>query len=458
MRCLIALIAAILWSSPAGAADFFAPSNRLTGVGVDRENLSDVVLARRAELMIDAQTYTILRHPQALSGAERIWSPKLQRLFNQAERQSGLPSNLIAAVAYLESWGLPTVQSYAGPKGIMQIAEGTARGMGLKVVRKTKYKVSRQRVTYKTKSGKTRTKIVTRKEPYTVLVRDDRVRPELAVPAAARYIARLEAKWGRDWAIFAYHCGEGCVTEVLDTARRSRGLGDNPSYPAAFFGAHPAHNRELYNLLRRHMERDFSPTYYFRIRKAERLLALYREDRQEFSRLADYYRNRVNPNLPTPNRLNVWLPESDCESSGNDDPLLTGAEFFGFSLRAAANHDSDPQMSSAILGTIAYVAFETRRLHDAMNRRGEHFAPLEVSAAVAPRESLSACPAQMFDIHVNGMPPGEREALEFVLTDITYGGYLGFLEDGPAYRVGPSPGSRDFFTRVYEDAAKASRH
>ena len=453
MRALIVLIAATLSTISAGAADSFAPANRLTGIGVDRENLTEVVLARRAQLMIDAQAYTILRHPQALSGAERIWTPKLQRLFEQAEKQSGMPSNLIAAVAYLESWGRATVQSYAGPKGIMQIAEGTARGMGLKVVYKTKYKVSRRTVKYKTKAGKTRTKTVIRKEPYTVLVRDDRVRPELAVPAAARYLARLEAKWGRDWAIFAYHCGEGCVTEVLDTARRARGLGDNPSYPAAFFGAHPAHNRELYNLLRRHMDRDFSPTYYFRIRQAERLLALYREDRVEFSRLADYYRNRINPSLPTPNRLNVWLPESECESSGDDDWPLKSAEFFGFSLRAG-----DPRLVPANLGAVAYIAFETRRLHDAMNRRGERFVPLDVAAALAPRESLPACSAQMFDIHVNALPPGEREALEFVLADIVYGGYLGFLEDGLAYRVGASPAARDFFTRVYEDAAKAARH
>ena len=44
-----------------------------------------------------------------------------------------------------------------------------------------------------------------------------------------------------------------------------------------FFGANPAHNRELYQALRYHMDRDYSPTYFFRISRAEELLKLYRE-------------------------------------------------------------------------------------------------------------------------------------------------------------------------------------
>ena len=49
--------------------------------------------------------------------------------------------------------------------------------------------------------------------------------PERAIPAAARYLAGMEQKFGgRDWAIFAYHCGQGCVGEMQEMTRRARGI------------------------------------------------------------------------------------------------------------------------------------------------------------------------------------------------------------------------------------------
>src|SRR6476659_6320776 len=85
--------------------DVFAPANRLSGIGADREKISEAVLAKRTQLMIDSQTFAIMRDPEALIGAQRITGPRLQKIFNDASRQSGLPSSFIAAVAYLESWG-----------------------------------------------------------------------------------------------------------------------------------------------------------------------------------------------------------------------------------------------------------------------------------------------------------------------------------------------------------------
>jgi Transglycosylase SLT domain len=328
-----------------GSADYFEPQNRLSGVGVDREHMSQAVLERRSDLMVESQSFTILRDPRALAGAERITSPKLQKIFKNAERQSGLPASFIAAVAYLESWGIANAESPAGPKGIMQFAEGTARSMGLKIIRKTKYRVYKERRLVRTRRGKPVYKTVKRKEPYTVLVRDDRFYPERAAPAAARYLARLEAKFGgRDWAVFAYHCGEGCAQEVQSVARQSRGLSDRPlTVASVFFGAHPGYNQDLYRVLRRHMERDYSPTYYFRIRRAEQLLNIYQEDPKEFRRLFDEYRNRANPNERAPHRLSVWLKPEDLEFQNCEDlkrnmgkklmRALDKPEFFGFSLR-----------------------------------------------------------------------------------------------------------------------------
>lgn len=107
--------------------DYFVPANKLSGIGVDREQISDAVLNRRSELMVASQTFSIMRDPQALEGAQRITGPKLKRIFADASKKSGLPISLISAVAYLESWGNAAAQSPAGPKGVMQIAGGTAR-------------------------------------------------------------------------------------------------------------------------------------------------------------------------------------------------------------------------------------------------------------------------------------------------------------------------------------------
>jgi hypothetical protein len=446
------------------------------------------VLDRRTELMIDSQTFAILRDPRSLAGAERINGSKLQKIFRKAEKDTGVPASMLAAVAYLESWGVPNAESPAGPKGIMQFSEATARVAGLQIVRKTKYRVYKERQLVRRRRGKPVYKTVRRRVPYTVLVRDDRFNPERAIPAAARYLARLEQKFGgRDWAVFAYHCGEGCAAQVLGTARDSR-IHGLLNVPAVFFSPHPAHNRELYGMLRRHMERDYSPTYWFRIRRAEQLLALYREDPNEFRRLYSEYRNRLKPDDRAPHRLSVWLKPEDLAFENCEDlrryqgtklmRALDHPEKFGFTLRKEGpgaigeldptNRDYYYLASPAALGTLTYIAYETRRLHDAMDRRGESFVPLEVTALVHPRdyeerrgqrsEFASHCTGQVFDISTTNLPPGQREALEFVLDDLGWHGYLGFVQEhagGGVFHIGPAPTAREFFAKIFDEAMTA---
>src|SRR5262249_31374336 len=153
---------------------------------------------------------------------------------------------------YLESWGEPRAESPAGPKGIMQISAATAKDMGLKIQVLTKYKVTKEKVKVPGGKGKKpQYKTVTRKTPYVVGVRDDRLLPERAIPAASIYLASLERKLGgRDWAIFAYHCGTGCVAEMQELTRRARGIPkDELTVARMFFSASPVWNRELYEAI-----------------------------------------------------------------------------------------------------------------------------------------------------------------------------------------------------------------
>jgi hypothetical protein len=118
--------------------------------------------------------------------------------------------------------------------------------------------------------------------------------------------------------------------------------------------------------------------------------------------------------------------------------------------------------SPSAIGTLAYIAFETRRLMHEMNPKDESFHPLEVVSLVEPEyfakqnghaEAMMHCSGQVFDIDYSGLPPAELEALRFVLDDLGWEGYLGFVEEGrDNLHIGCSPTSRDFFGSIFQEA------
>jgi len=465
----------------AGSPEYFVPVHRIAGIGIARDDLSEALLDDRTDLMIQSQTFAIMREAQALPGARRITSnAKLQVLFRSASAQSGLPASLIEAIAYLESWGDPKAESPSGPRGIMQISAATARSMGLKVVVSTRYKVSREKVQLAsaTKGRKPRYKYITHRTPYIVTVRDDRMVPDRAVPAAARYLAGMERKFGgRDWAIFAYHCGQGCVSEMMDLTRKARGIpAAELTVPRMFFSCSPVWNRDLYQAIMSQMQRDWSPTYYFRIMRAQQLLAMFRSNPDEFARLAGQYRGDFSANTRPQHRLAIWLKHDDLvfhhieDIRADSSKLLVKAldrpDYLGYTLRIApgepANLDSLSEASPAALGALSYIAFETRRLFEEMKPAGDTFQPLPVSSLVetddyphqpGQHESLSHTSGQVFDIDYSGLPPAEVECLRFVLEDLGWEGYLGFIEDGVAsLHIGPSPESRQFFSAIFQES------
>jgi hypothetical protein len=467
-----------------GASEYFAPSHRVSGIGVARDDLSAEMLETRAGLMVESQTFSILRDPRAVQGAKRITTDrKLQTTFRKAADESGLPSTLIEAIAYLESWGEARAESPSGPKGIMQISAATARTMGLRVQVVTRYRTTRTKVLIPASKGKkARYKTVTHKTPYVVSGRDDRLDPERAIPAAAKYLAGMERKFGgRDWAVFAYHCGQGCVGEMMEVTRRARGVPkEEVSVARMFFSANPVWNRELYEAIQQQMQRDYSPTYYFRVRRAEELLGLYRRDSDAFEALAQEYRAQFGAGAANgaraPHRLAVWLKRDDLVFRSVDDirsdagrrlvKPLERPEYFGYRLRPG-DGDYQPQASAAALGTLTYIAFETRRLFDEMKPRGQTFQPLEVGSMVEPeelarelsgRDAVSHSSGQVFDIDYSQLPPAEVECLRFVLNDLGWNGYLGFVEEGrDNLHIGCSPSSREFFAEIYQEALEAKQ-
>ena len=302
--------------------------------------------------------------------------------------------------------------------------------------------------------------------------------PERAIPAAAHYLAGMERKFGgRDWAIFAYHCGQGCVGMLQEITRRARGIpADKMTVARMFFAANPAWNRELYDAIQQQMQRDYSPTYWFRIRRAEQLLALYRHDPEEFAHLAQEYKSEFVANVRAPHRLSVWLKKDDLVFRSDDDiraamgqklvKALDRPDYFGYTVKLAADSDYRSEASPSAIGTLAYIAFETRRLYEEMGAKAA-FQPLVVTSLVEPEgyaiqrgrpEALAHASGYVFDLDYSALPPAELECLRFVLSDLGWEGYLGFVEDGmDSLHIGCSPGARDFFTKVFQEAAgKAS--
>ena len=462
----------------AGSPEYFTPSHRVSGIGVARDDVSSDLLAVRTDRMIQSQTFSIMRDANAVAGARRITSPRLQTLFRKASQDSGMPASVIEAIAYLESWGDANAESPSGPRGIMQVSGATAKDLGLRMIVKTGYKTTRERVLISGKNKKPKYKTVTRKTPYVISVRDERLIPERAIPAAAKYLAGMRQKFGSlDWAIFAYHCGQGCVGEMLDLTRHARGVPeDDVTVPRMFFAASPAWNRELYQAIQQQMQRDWSPTYYFRVMRAEQLLALYRRDPKEFEQLSEQYRSEFTPSMRASHRLSVWIKRDDlvfhsCEDIRADDGrrlvrALDRPEYYGYRLELSPDSPSNleyfSEASPAAIGTLAYIAFETRRLHEEMKPKGEKFRPLPVTALVEPEnyarqlgqhEGFAHCSGQVFDIDYASLPPGELECLRFVLSDLGWDGYVGFVEEGrDNLHIGCSPSTRDFFATVFEEA------
>jgi hypothetical protein len=196
--------------------------------------------------------------------------------------------------------------------------------------------------------------------------------------------------------------------------------------------------------------------------------------------LAQQYRIQFGNAPRAPHRLSVWLKRDDLVyHSGDDVRAAMGTKlvrvfdrpaYFGFALHIMPDQPETleylSQATPAAVGTLTYIAFETRRLWDEMKPKGEHYVPLPVTSLVEPEEytvpnSRSEAPShasgQVFDIAYAGLPPAEYEALRFVLDDLGWDGYLGFVEEGREnLHIGCAPSAREFFTSVFQEGLKSA--
>jgi hypothetical protein len=80
-------------------------------------------------------------------------------------------------------------------------------------------------------------------------------------------------------------------------------------------------------------------------------------------------------------------------------------------------------------------------------------APQDYVEKLNQREALAHCSGQVFDIDYSSLPPKQVEALRFVLNDLGWDGFVGFVDEGKDnLHIGCSPSAREFFATVYEEA------
>ena len=326
-------------------------------------------------------------------------------------------------------------------------------------------------------TGKNRRKVVqTIQQPIYKTI-DERYVPERAIWAMARRVSNRRSWLGGrvDFAIAEYHMGAGRMAKLLSAyfgrAIRVRDVpgemrGASLSYPELFWTNTPYFRPAVYQALDELNRVDYSPTYYFRVRQAMRLLEIYRQSPGAYAQLASAYQGgfgwtvlpswqwsfvkghtNAGATLGIPSQpLRGALPEAPAAGLLHQDVserfvlLPDVASVFG--VRSAAN-----QMSAerSTIGSALFVAHHLKRL------QGERYSGFEITRMLAPAfagcasfgaASMVGCDEEAsdplhslgwaFDVPSVGLFKTDQRDLKFILTDLRQAGLLAYVEDGTA--------------------------
>ena len=273
------------------------------GLGADRSNLSREQIAARSAAIEASTSFSLLRFPEALEAPRRIFSPDIWRYIEAAASVHDLDPMILAGMIFIESYGDPQAKSPTGPAGIAQMTKGSARELGLSIGKKVRVGSKPVKKTRWVGTGKNRRKVVqTIQQPIYKII-DERYVPERAIWAMARRVSNRRSWLGGqvDFAIAEYHMGAGRMAKLLsayfgrtihvsDVTAEMRGA--DLSYPELFWTNTPYFRPAVYQALDELNRVDYSPTYYFRVRQAMRLLEIYRQSPEAYAELASAYQGR----------------------------------------------------------------------------------------------------------------------------------------------------------------------
>ncbi|HEX4720265.1 MAG TPA: transglycosylase SLT domain-containing protein [Thermoleophilaceae bacterium] len=281
-----------------------------------------------------------------VASARRVarWRP----LVNRAAKANGVDPATLEAIVFLESAGRPDVVAggdLQGAVGLTQILASTATALlGLHV------DLARSRTLTNRIAATSNAKKLRRLERARRRA-DQRFDPALAIAAAARYLKMAKAKFGRDdLAVATYHMGMGNLESILHRYR-AQGGDQHPSYTRLYFDSTPLRKPRAYALLS--SLGDDSSTYLWRVRAAQEIMRLSRDEPKQLARLAGLDATggagarRLYPNGPPGTTTKTQKPPAW-------GPAL------GLRLTQQAKTDYAPDPGTAAV--LAYIGAGTRKI------------------------------------------------------------------------------------------------
>jgi hypothetical protein len=448
------------------------------GLGKDREHLTPELIASRSERLEAGTNFYLLRFPQAASAPSRIFDPEIWKSIQSAAELYNLDPLVLAGMIFIESFGDPLAKSPTGPAGIAQLTKASAKEMGLvvgKKIRTGSREVTKTKVVGKGK--KRRTVVETRQVPVYKTV-DQRYEPELAIMAMARRVNNRRAWLGGklDFAIAEYHMGAGRMAKLLSayfgrkiSARNVPAVmaASGLTYPELFWTNTPYFRPAVYKQIEQLSRVDFSPTYYFRVRQAMRLLDLHRKSPIEYATLASSYQGRIGQTVAS-NLQWSFVSAGQLERTGlrrvKDVQAEMGERIVTLpaiasqrGVRVGRNVTAPMAAERSTIGCLLFVAQQLERL------QGKTYKGFETGSMVRPMDNDSTRTDAMLPMHTLGWAfdltrkPLTKDAvrdLSFILTDLRFAGLLAFAEEGKPkdFHVVRHPDHAGRFEQLYWDA------
>jgi hypothetical protein len=251
----------------------------------------------------------------ALGTAERV-----SRYRGLIERLAGdHDPDVIEAMVFLESAGRPDAMAGGteGAVGLTQIlAETGANLLDLRVDVAASRQLTKEIGRAARKGdGRRMERLQERRRRV-----DERYDPPKALAATARYLDFASEQLGGrdDMAVASYHMGVGNLQSVLEAF----GADDDTPYAEVFFDSSPLRHPEAWDILAR--LGDDSSTYLWRVRAAQEIMRLYRDDRDALVDLAELHGNKNSAEevLHPPDDTEVFAEPEAIETAVDEGELL----------------------------------------------------------------------------------------------------------------------------------------
>jgi hypothetical protein len=253
----------------------------------------------------------------------------------------------------------------------------------------------------------------------------------------------------------------GRTIRVSDVPAQMRAV--DLSYPELFWTNTPYYRPEVYEALDGLNRVDYSPTYYFRVRQAMRLLSVYRESPKAYAELASAYQGRFGWTvLPSAQwsfvsePLSGALPAAPASGVLHQDIserfVLLPEIASGFGVRPVTTEMSAERST---IGSALFVAHHLRRL------QGDRYSGFQITRMLAhgdESEENESFPLHTmgwaFDVRSSGLTKTDQRDLKFILTDLRQAGLLAYVEHAsdPTFHVVRHPDHAAQFEQFYWDA------